>query len=147
MPFAITQFRTFSRPSYEAVTAQFTQVAEFTITRAATDVQLDIGDVAGTFWTQAGAGVPTAIGPQALLHWRSIVQKSRNIVSVQAAQVFETKTKVTAAPATNQYRLTQATAPTLRVDLFSGDATPATITFVVEVSLSSGELPVKNFGV
>ena len=65
MAFAITGFKTYSLASFEAVTAQFEQVAEFTITRAATDVALSLGDTAGTFWTDAGG---STLGAQALTY-------------------------------------------------------------------------------
>jgi len=44
MAFAVTAFKTYSVAAFEAVTAQFEQVAEFTITRGASDIDLDIGD-------------------------------------------------------------------------------------------------------
>lgn len=137
MAFAVTAYKSYSLPAYEAVTNQFQQVVEMTITRLATDVALDLGNVGGTFWTAAGAA---GVGVAALANFKTVVQKARAIVNVTSPEIENTFTRVVAAPATTQYRLAAASPSGLAVTLFSGDALPTLKVFLV-VSLTPGELP------
>ncbi len=144
MAFAITSFKTYGISAYEAVTAQFEQVAEFTITRGATDIDLDIGDVAGTFWGQADND---ATGAAALVYWKSIIGKARNILSLHAPQITNALAQsYDGTPATGQYEVVSTTPAALAYLFFSTDAAPATITLTVRFSLKAGELPVKPYG-
>ena len=58
MTFALTAFVADGQEMDEAVTRRFRQRAVFTITAANTDVDLDIGDYTGTFWTAVGGTEP-----------------------------------------------------------------------------------------
>lgn len=58
MAFALTAFVADGQEMDEAVTRRFRQRAVFTITAANTDVDLDIGDYTGTFWTAVGGTAP-----------------------------------------------------------------------------------------
>jgi hypothetical protein len=145
MAFAVTAFKTYSVAAFEAVTAQFEQVAEFTITRGASDIDLDIGDVAGTFWADADG---TALGLEVLGYWKSILGKARNILSIHAPQITNALAQsYDGTPATGQYEVVSTTPAALAFLFFATDAAPATITLTVRFSLKAGELPVKNYGV
>lgn len=58
MTFALTEFQSYGIEAEEAVNKRYKQVAIFTITAANTDVDLDIGDYSGTFWTAVSATEP-----------------------------------------------------------------------------------------
>jgi len=143
MAFAITGFKTYSLASFEAVTAQFEQVAEFTITRVATDVALSLGDTAGTFWTDAGG---STLGAQALIYWRSILGKAREPLMVGSPQIESTFTRVVSGATGAQYTLAASTPAGISFVLVSGQVL-ATLKVLVRFSLNSGELPVKPFGI
>jgi hypothetical protein len=55
------------------------QVAEFEITRDTSDTDLDIGDVAGTFWTAVGS---SGLGERLLSDWTRLVGDIEELVSL-----------------------------------------------------------------
>jgi hypothetical protein len=147
MAFAVTAYKSYATPAYEAVTQQFTQTVEMTITRAAADAVLDIGNVGGTFWTSALTGAP-ALATAALANFKNVIGKARNILSVRIPEVTDTRTLiVSGSPATTQYKLATASLAGFRLDLFATDAAPATLTVALSVSLLANELPVPGLQV
>lgn len=79
MAFALTKFEAFGTEVDEALTKQFVQEAVFTMTGQNTDVDLDIGDYSGTFWTAVGG---TAPGITALKAIKDIQTRARTFVHV-----------------------------------------------------------------
>lgn len=75
MTFALSKFRAYGIEAEEVVNKRYQQVAIFNITAAATDVDLDIGDFSGTFWTAVGGTEP---GATALKAMRDIQQRSES---------------------------------------------------------------------
>lgn len=73
MAFALTKFEAMGVEIDEVVTKRFLQRSVMYITGLATDVDLDIGDYSGTFWTAVGATEP---GETALAALKDIVSKS-----------------------------------------------------------------------
>lgn len=137
MAFALTAYRSYAVPSYEALTQQFTQVVELTITRAATDTALDIGNVSGTFWSAAD---DTALGASALANFKCILGKARAVLNITSPEVENALLRDVAAPATGEYRLAAATPTGIAYTFFSGDALTPLKVFIV-FSLNAGELP------
>ncbi len=58
MAFALTDFQSYGIEAEEAVNKRYKQVAIFSITALNTDVDLDIGDYSGTFWTAVSGSEP-----------------------------------------------------------------------------------------
>ena len=143
MAFALTAFKTYAIPSYEAVTAQFEQVVELTITRAATDTALDVGNAAGTFWTAAD---DTALGLTALGYWKSIIGKARAVLSCTSPQIETTFARVVSGATGAQFQLVASTPATIAYTLVSGQAL-ATLNVYVRFSINAGEFPVKPYGI
>lgn len=75
MAFALTAFVADGQEMDEAVTKRFRQRAVFTITAANTDVDLDIGDYSGTFWTAVGG---STVGAKALLAIKDIQTRAKS---------------------------------------------------------------------
>jgi hypothetical protein len=142
MAFALTAFKTYSVAASEAVTTQFEQVAEFTITRADTDTDLDIGDAAGTFW---GAADGTDNGAEALTYWKSILGKARSVLACVSPEIETTFARVVSGATGAQYQLAASTPTGIAYVLVSGQAL-ATLKVFVRLSLKEGELPVLPWG-
>lgn len=66
MTFALTEFQSYGIEAEEAVNKRYKQVAILTITAANTDVDLDIGDYSGTFWTAVSGSEPGTTALQAI---------------------------------------------------------------------------------
>lgn len=58
MTFALTKVRAFGIEAEEAVNKRYRQVLVLDITAANTDVDLDLGDYSGTFWSAVGGSQP-----------------------------------------------------------------------------------------
>lgn len=58
MTFALTKIRAYGIEAEEAVSKRYKQTLILNITGANTDVDLDIGDYSGTFWTAVGGTEP-----------------------------------------------------------------------------------------
>lgn len=61
MAFSLTKFRSYGIEADEALNKRNKQLAVFNITAFGTDIDLDIGDYTGTFWTAVGASKPGAL--------------------------------------------------------------------------------------
>lgn len=141
MAFALTGYKSYSRAAYEPVTAQFEQTVELTITRAATDTALDLGNPAGTFWTAALADVTFgALATKALAHWKTVQGKTRVIQNAGSREIENAFARVVSGATGAQYQLNASTPSALAFVLVSGQAL-ATLRVVVGVSLVEGELP------
>lgn len=75
------------------------------ITGAATDVDLDIGDAAGTFWTAAVAdGTYGTLASNALTSLTAIAGQSAALVAVESEQLID-RVQVASLTTTGQYSL------------------------------------------
>lgn len=80
MAFALTSAYLYKIDTPSRIRKWGWQAAEFTITRSASsDTDLDIGDVAGTFWTAVGA---TGIGAQILSGWTNVIANAEELISL-----------------------------------------------------------------
>ena len=67
MAFALTGYKAWGIETSKAVSPECIQYLEVTITAANTDVAVDVGTTAGTFWTAVGTGTIPAAAKAALL--------------------------------------------------------------------------------
>lgn len=137
MAFALTAYKSYSKASYEAVTAQFEQVVELTITRAATDIALDIGNVAGTFWAAAD---DTALGLAALANFKTVLGKARAVQFIQSQEIEGTFARVVTGATGAQFQLVAGSPTAIAFTLVSGQVL-ATLKVTIAFSLKPGELP------
>lgn len=137
MAFAITAYKSYSKAAYEAVTAQFEQVVELTITRAATDIALDIGNVAGTFWAAAD---DTALGLAALANFKTVLGKARTVQFIQSQEIEATFSRVVSGATGAQFQLVAGSPTAVAFTLVSGQVL-ATLKVTIAFSLKPGELP------
>lgn len=105
MSFALTKFQAYGLYIDEAVTKKAIQRVEMTITGLAADVDLDIGDDSGTFWTAALAdGTYGTYATSALAAIQAVVARSQELSRVdigslldRGAPVGRTVTKITSS--------------------------------------------------
>lgn len=86
MAFALTRFEAYGVEIDEPLVKRFIQRAEMRITGANTDVDLDIGDNTGTFWTAVGATEPGATALKAL---KSIELIAQAFLSVRGTGIVQ----------------------------------------------------------
>lgn len=101
MAYALSKVEFYGIQVDEAITSRFHQVALLSITGLAADIDLDIGDYSGTFWTAVGG---SAIGAKALLAIKDIQVKADTYIST-TSEVLAGKIQVASAPAAGQYTL------------------------------------------
>ena len=77
MAFALTSLKTYGVDINEPVRKRQLQVCEFKITGTTADVDLDIGDVGGTFWTAAA-------NADALKAWKDVLASAENLISLES---------------------------------------------------------------
>ncbi len=139
MAFALTSFEAYGAYRDEPLTNLAHQYARFTYTAANTDVDLDIGDYSGTFWTAVGG---TAPGITALKAIKDIQVRAKTYLSVggDALAPYVQALSVIA----NTYSVTMDSTNThLPNYLFhSGDA-PTSVTIELKWLLKNNEQPVK----
>lgn len=136
MAFALTKFEAYGKEIDEAITKRFKQYAVMDITGLAADVDLDIGDNAGTFWTAVGATEP---GTTALKALKDIQTKAKAFLSVVGTGVNE-KVRGTATAAGVYTLAVQNLRPNIAYD--AADA-PTAYSLVLAWELKDGESPVK----
>lgn len=80
MTFAITKANFYKATVSSAQYKQGLQAVELTITRGTSDTALDLGNIAGTFWTAAGA---SGLGALAKASWTQVNNNIDKLISVQ----------------------------------------------------------------
>jgi len=122
MAFALTNFKAFGIRTEGSTRQHVNQVAQLYITAATSDVAMDLGTDAGTFWTAAQANATYgALASQAL----SVLQKIQNYVTglmtVQSPALLN-RIKVTSPAAATDYSLTISNQrPNITFDAANGD--------------------------
>lgn len=84
MTFALTKFKAYGIEADQVVDKYEKQVAVFTITAANTDLDLDIGDYTGTFWSAVGS---SAVGSQALIAIKDINKRAETFIAVRGSSI------------------------------------------------------------
>lgn len=133
----ITEFKAFATYIDEPITTRCIQVYSLKFTQASSDLVMDIGNVTGTFWTEAGVG---AIGSGALLALSQLIGKADLRVSLSAPEILDAKTSVGTAgtlSAVTQYQFT--TVSIVPSFLFFAAGAPVTVNLVLKVILKKEE--------
>ncbi len=84
MTFALASFRAYGIEAEEVVNKRYKQVLSLSITAANTNVAVDIGTYAGTFWTAVGG---TAPGINALLAVKDIQTRAKTFLKVAGSGI------------------------------------------------------------
>jgi hypothetical protein len=93
MAFALTSFRSYGVYIDEPITKRAVQYVHMTITALGADVDLDVGDAAGTFWTAAVADATHGTNAaKAKTAWVEILSKAKAIASMQSFEISKSKT-------------------------------------------------------
>lgn len=103
MAFACTNFSAYGFLVDDPVTKRMTQVFEGTFTGTTADVALDLGDVAGTFWTDVDGN---ALGLRAKTAFTEILTKTHRLLSQKCVEI-EVGFVQAAADATGKVVLSQ----------------------------------------
>lgn len=136
MAFAVTAYKAYGLPIEQPVDEKFIQVYELTYTRAAADVDADIGDSAGTFWTAAGG---TTLGAAAKAAILSILPRVGALKSCELTGDAEYMLRAAAAGA-SAYVLSTPATPTIT---HANDGTNTTIKAVLAWTLNPSDMPVR----
>ena len=94
MAFSLTSMKAYGLDINEPVRKRQCQVVEFKIAATAADVDLDIGDTAGTFWSAAD---DTAAGLAAKKAFADILSNAENLVSLTSYDLLKNFTPAGAA--------------------------------------------------
>ncbi len=84
MTFSLTKFKAYGIEADQVVDHYEKQVAVFSITAANTDVDLDIGDYTGTFWSAVGS---SDVGSQALIAIKDINKRAESFLGVRGTSI------------------------------------------------------------
>jgi hypothetical protein len=140
MAFSLTKLRAWGNKIQTATPLRGEQVVELTIAAAATDVDLDIGDDSGTFWTAALANATYGdIAAAAQTKLQEIVANVLQLTAVESA-VLLGYTRVKAATATTEYDLSvQNDRPNIT---FVAASAPTALVLQLRWTLDDGQFPV-----
>jgi hypothetical protein len=139
MAFALTDASFYKLDSGSPVAKRGLQVLEFKVTRGASDTDLDVGNVSGTFWTAAIAdGTYGTQATLALKEFSKIASSIDGIVSCEILGNAGMLLRVASASANTNYNLVgSGTYPLVvpEITLYN-DAAPATVSVRLVVSLT-----------
>ena len=140
MAFALTKFESYGIDMAGPSKKRGKQEAKLTITALAADVDLDIGDDAGTFWTAAQAdAVYGALATKVLEILNKIADNAEALLDVKSPQLLD-RVQVAALSGAGQYTLAiQDARPNVAVNAADGEL--AWI-IVLEWSLNDGIFPI-----
>jgi hypothetical protein len=142
MAFALTaaEFRSssFQNPSYK----RGAQEVVLTITGAATDTDLDIGDASGTFWTAAQADATYGtMAAEVLTKLQAAVAGTSYLRRWECPELQAgAYAQVKSSPAANQYSTDIGTYG-VNITLHSGDA-PTSYHVILVYEMAAGQFPV-----
>ena len=137
MTFALTRFEAYGVQIDQPLSKRYIQRVEMRITGANTDIAVDLGNLAGTFWTAVGSTEP---GTTALAAIKAIALKAASLVHVGGSEVTN-KCRVAGTASAGQYNMT-VTNDRPNITYVTTDA-PTSQKLVLEWELKDGEAPVK----
>ena len=141
MAFALTSFEAFPLQIDEPIQKRAVQVVRFTITALAADVDLDFGDVAGTFWTAAIANGTYGTSATAKTYWTQILANAASIISLYSFEIQKNKVPVgSGTVATGQVKF-NVTAAAPEILFFAGEGITS-LTLTLQINLQNSKLPV-----
>lgn len=136
MALALTKFIAHGTEAEEPVNKRYIQRAIFEFTAAATDVDIDVGDGTGTFWTAVGGSEP---GTSALKALKDINTRATACLGVRSPQLMD-RVQSAAAGNNGEYAITADTyGPSIAVKANDGETAWK---LVVEWYLKDGAEPV-----
>jgi hypothetical protein len=137
MAFALTDYRAYGLDISEPVQKRAIQVFECTITAAAADVDLDLGDVAGNAWSAIDNN---AIGLAAKTAMTEILGKVSRLVTASCPEIDNTYLPVygDATPAAGSVGRINNTAKTCPEYVFAAGEGQTSYNFVFQWTLKDG---------
>ena len=140
MAIALTKFRAYGEYNTDTTVVKGIQCAKFVVTAAAADVDYDIDDFTGNFWTAVSA---TDVGAGVKAWMRSHYQGIEALVAVEGDFV-ETYLR---AAATGVGAYTQAITSSLPDIQFNAADGPTSMVLILKWTLADGQTPLTaNFG-
>lgn len=142
MAFSLTDVQVYGVEAEEAVNKRYTQRMILTIAAANTDIDLDIGDYSGTFWTAVGGTEP---GVTALLAVKQIQTIAQTLHAI-GGDAIRGKIQVASASNAGEYSVAMNSTNTHLPDILfdSGDA-PTAYTIVLDWIVKAGQAPVEVY--
>lgn len=140
MAFALTKLRTWGDKIQSATALRGTQVVELSITQLDTDVDCDIGDATGTFWTAAVADATYGdIATAALTQLLAIATQTLQILTVKSETLLP-RLRDDSSPASTDYSLgINNHLPNIG---FASGSAPTTWVLELDLRLDDGQFPV-----
>lgn len=140
MAFALTRVQAYGLEAEEPVNKRYTQRMILSITAANTDVDLDLGDYAGTFWSTVGGSEP---GDTALQAIKDVQTRALSLVNIGGDAILN-KLRVATATSAGEWSADMNGTNTHLPDIafVSGDA-PTSYVVVLDWVLKAGEVPVE----
>ena len=136
MAFALTEYKAYGIDISEPIQKRAIQVFECTITAAAADVDLDIGDVAGTAWSAIDGN---AIGLAAKVAFTEILDKVDRLILASCPEIDNVYLPVygDATPAASSVGRVNNTAKTCPEYVFAAGEGQTSYKFVFQWSLKN----------
>lgn len=142
MAFALTKVQCYGVEAEEPVNKRYTQRMILTITAANTDIDLDVGDFAGTFWGAADATATGLVG-LAAIQQISLAAEALHAIGGEAIRSrFQVATAANAGEYSVSMDSTNTHVPNILFD--SGDA-PTSYVLVLDWVLKAGMVPVEVY--
>jgi hypothetical protein len=142
MAFALTEYKAYGIDISEPVTKRAIQVFECTITAAAADIDLDIGDVAGTAWSAIDNN---ALGLAAKVAFSEILGKADRLILASCPEIDNVYLPVygDATPAASSVGRINNTAKTCPEYVFAAGEGQTSYKFVFQWTLINEQKPVR----
>lgn len=139
MAFALVAARAYGIEADEATTKKFTQYLRLDITAANTDIALDLGTYAGTFWTAVGGTEP---GATALKTIKDINIRAKQLFDVKG-QALLARIQVLATPGASQYTVAMNGTNLQLPDIgFNSGSAPTAYSVILIWDLKDNEYPI-----
>lgn len=140
MAFALTNAKFYKVDTSSPIDKRGLQAIEMTITRGSSDTDLDIGDIAGTFWTAAIADATYGTeSRRALDSFTLIASQIEQVASCEITAANGFLLRVASVSAVTQYQLVNGgTFPVVKPEIvLNSGAAPATLKVTMLLSLFS----------
>lgn len=145
MAFALVSWKGYPKPIEQGTIKRFEHVVELHITGLAADVDLDIGDLTGTFWTAALADATYGDYATAALAYITSLYPKLSAVTYNSPELGGAYVKVIAGPALAGEYAVAINATTKYPEIsFTAAAAPTAITVRLECSLKTSEWPLAD---
>ena len=138
MAFGLTRAEFYSTPIEEPVSSRRIQRARLVITGLAADVDLDLGDNGGTFWTAVTGSSP---GDEALQAMKDIATKAEQLSLVASEELIDRQEVAATSGATEYTIAVQDKRPNIG---FHAASAPTSYQVILEWELKEGQIPVEG---